>query len=45
MNYLKSMAGKLSASTSSLRRSETALQRPTTLSRTELRQIVAEALG
>ena len=45
MTYLKSIADALSATTFNFRRSDTAPPRPVTLSRTELTQIVAEALG
>jgi|UPI0004B49875 hypothetical protein len=45
MNYLKSIADALSATTFNFRRSPIAPRRPMTLSQTELRQIVAEALG
>jgi hypothetical protein len=45
MNYLKSIADALSATTFNFRKSTVTLRHPMTLSRTELRQIVAEALG
>lgn len=45
MNYLKSIADALSATTFNFRRTTIVPRRTMTLSSAELRQIVAEALG